>query len=122
MAQSLLNFFGGRLAGAAARRERVCLGMGTWGLPPPASAPPALGGVTLATSQVCVGVDYGTQRVGLAAMAGWNPRRLSALPHPGSDLVVARAVARRVATEGATTVVVGLPLDKVGGSACGGTW
>jgi RNase H-fold protein (predicted Holliday junction resolvase) len=63
---------------------------------------------------VALGVDYGTVRIGTATMAGWAPRRLGAIDHPGNDLIAARQLALAARGQGASVVVVGLPLNKDG--------
>ena len=70
--------------------------------------------VSRSPSAMALGVDYGTVRVGTAAMAGWSPRRLFAIEHTGSDLAVARRLVGLVRSEDANVVVVGMPLDKDG--------
>ena len=83
---------------------------GGWGIPPPVSSrreTPPVGNPVL-------GVDYGLRRIGTATMAGFAPRRLLTVQHTGSDLEAARALERLAQAEGATKIVVGLPLDKDG--------
>ena len=70
--------------------------------------------IQLKEGTVALGVDYGTTRIGTATMAGWAARRLSAIEHPGNDLLAARQLAIVAREQVASVVVMGLPLNKDG--------
>ena len=81
--------------------------MSDWGLPPP-TPPASLSGKT------ALGVDYGTRNVGVGVSAGWSPRPLTVIKHPGNDTAVAGKLVSLARGELAELIVVGMPFDKDG--------
>ena len=79
-------------------------------------ATPQSGGVGTRT----LGVDFGLRRVGLALSGGFAPLPLSVLPCDDDDAAndfrdIARRSARVAVGEGASQIVVGMPLNAAGG-------
>ena len=80
-----------------------------------AATPPQSGGVGTRT----LGVDFGLRRVGLALSGGFAPLPLSVLPCDDDDAAndfrdIARRSARIAVGEGASQIVVGMPLNAAG--------
>ena len=79
------------------------------------AATPQSGGVGTRT----LGVDFGLRRVGLALSGGFAPLPLSVLPCDDDDAAndfrdIARRSARIAVGEGASQIVVGMPLNAAG--------
>ena len=79
------------------------------------AATPQSGGVGTRT----LGVDFGLRRVGLALSGGFAPLPLSVLPCDDDDAAndfrdIARRSARVAVGEGASQIVVGMPLNAAG--------
>ena len=80
-----------------------------------AATPPQSGGVGTRT----LGVDFGLRRVGLALSGGFAPLPLNVLPCDDDDAAndfqdIARRSARIAVGEGASQIVVGMPLNAAG--------
>ena len=65
-------------------------------------------------SQVLLGIDYGTVRVGLALAVDGLIVPLTALSHPGSEEALVEQLAAVVAERSAEAAVIGLPLHMDG--------